>query len=96
MKLVSLSHLPKNTNATMHACNARRKTTAANLSQFLWGWGRCLPLDGANADLEPGMKTKKKRPKSSGIFSGPSLAYADRERKGKERKCNQRPVPSLS
>lgn len=38
MKLVSLSHLPKNTDATMHACNARRKTTAAILSQFLWGW----------------------------------------------------------
>lgn len=98
MKLVSLSHLPKNTNATMHACNARRKDHSGQSLSISLGVGRCLPLDGANADLEPGMKTKKKRPKSSGIFSGPSLAYADRDRKGKERKMQStpRPVPLMN
>lgn len=81
MKLVSRSHLPKKDkhNATMHM-QCEKKTTTASLN-FLWG-GRCLPLVVQMQDLEGKKKGKEKRnTKRSGIFSGPSLAYAENGRR---------------
>lgn len=90
MKLVSRSHLPKDsTNATMHM-QCEKKTTSASLISLRGG--RCLPLMVQMQYMEKGKR--KRNTKLSGIFSsGPSLAYAEREKKKKERKMQETPRP---
>lgn len=92
MKLVSLSHLPKNKrhDACMQ-CEKKRPQQPISLNFSGGGNDAFLPLDGANADLEPGMKTKKKDRKAVVSLAGPASPMQKRKEK-----CNQRPVPSLS
>lgn len=74
MKLVSRSIYLEPTKR--HDAYAMREERPQGLlSCFSAGGGRRLPLMVQMQDME---KNKKEKTKRSGIFSGPSLAYAER------------------